>query len=491
MRSYLTPKPELIRSRIARDWTPHRAIAEFVDNSLAPNKGAARDVYVELVPGYIEITDHGAGCDDINRLFCLGDSSSYGDRNDIGLYGVGATDACIWLGTIQLVETVRDGRLRRMEHNWDPNNPKWPRPYRGKGEVVRDDHPLATGGTRIRISRLRKGRVFHAEKLKVELGRLFAPGLLQDMRIFVRRGSSSEWETVLPFEGPAIDRERSIRWSGDIDGKAFFAEVGWMAPPRPEFNCLHLAFQHRLIERTTDFFIDKRSGLITGWLYLSGDWKFDLEDHKGCLVPGPDRDALMRNVYEKILPLIEAAEHQERKVALDQLAARLNERLHQVDLTRGSNDGAIDESARQNKHEKGQQVDRTGQSPRSARGSGDRGVTSKPMTGVSIGWFQDPERRLLVQTREEAGHLRVLFNTDHPEIAKATAEPANHFGLVSTAMRCVAHLITDWSEDRRQKTVPAFESMAATTRVETADALYAFLMRDISFGRRGQLVQDG
>ncbi len=94
---YLTPKPQLIRSRVNRDWTPHKAIAEFVDNSLGPNKGGAHEVYVEFGPGYIEVTDHGRGCDDINRMFCLGDSSSFEDRRDIGLYGVGATDVVTFL----------------------------------------------------------------------------------------------------------------------------------------------------------------------------------------------------------------------------------------------------------------------------------------------------------------------------------------------------------------------------------------------------------
>jgi hypothetical protein len=197
----------------------------------------------------------------------------------------------------------------------------------------------------------------------------------------------------------------------------------------------------------------------------------------------------MRAIYEKILPLIEAAEQQERQVALAQLAARLNERLNQVDLTAGSSHAGFSDVPAHG-GERGSESSRPSSVARQAEPSGDRGAKSRPMTGISIGWFQDPEQRFLVQTREEAGHLRVLFNTEHPEIAKATAEPANHFGLISTAMRCIADLVMDWSDERRRRTVPAFESTITTTRVEAADALYAFLMRGLSFNRRGQIAQE-
>jgi hypothetical protein len=245
--------------------------------------------------------------------------------------------------------------------------------------------------------------------------------------------------------------------------------------------------------RESDFFITKRSGLITGWIYLSVDWKYDLEDHKGCLVPGPDRDALMLQIYEKILPLIEEAEQQERHVALAKLAARLNECLQNVTMKNGAGWKCADQSAVRTAKE-GLRSSRAKEHERSTSEinganqdeAGDRAGKQNPMGGLSIGWFQDPEQRMLLQTKDEAGHLRVLFNTEHPEIAKATSDPANHFGLISTAMRSVSHLILEWTEERRKKTVPGFEPTVATTRVEAADALYSFLMRDLRFNRRGR-----
>ena len=75
-RSVLSPKPELIRSRIARNWSPHAAIAEFVDNAVESflenrtrlsgterHKGGLR-VKVEIDTGdkgFVRVSDDAAG----------------------------------------------------------------------------------------------------------------------------------------------------------------------------------------------------------------------------------------------------------------------------------------------------------------------------------------------------------------------------------------------------------------------------------------------
>ena len=77
--------------------------------------------------------------------------------------------------------------------------------------------------------------------------------------------------------------------------------------------------------------------MIAGTVHLEGDWKYHLEDHKGRLIRGDLRDGLMKQIYEKILPLIEAAQNQERNLKLANIAARLSQSLVNVGI-RGKGD---------------------------------------------------------------------------------------------------------------------------------------------------------
>src|SRR5262249_22764030 len=131
----LAPKAHMIHSIISTNWTIHAALAEFVDNAFAPNKGGADDIWIDVHSDRILVWDHGRGVDDLNRLFQLGNTSSWEDRNDIGLYGVGATHAAIWLGRGLRVTTIREGRCHEHQVDWDEciRQDRWPKPYRGAG----------------------------------------------------------------------------------------------------------------------------------------------------------------------------------------------------------------------------------------------------------------------------------------------------------------------------------------------------------------------
>src|SRR5262245_21090210 len=157
----LAPKAHMIHSIVSNNWTAHAALAEFVDNAFAPNKGGANDIWIDVRRDRIVIWDHGRGVDDLNRLFQLGNTSSWEDRSDIGLYGVGATHASIWLGRGLRVATVREGRLHEYEVDWDEcvQHGRWPKPYQGAGrdaallstpvELMRGMKPAS--GTRLEI----------------------------------------------------------------------------------------------------------------------------------------------------------------------------------------------------------------------------------------------------------------------------------------------------------------------------------------------------
>jgi len=113
----LTPLPHLVKSIRSRNWNLSGALMEWVDNSL--QHGRAKNIAIYIGNGEnIAILDDGVGIDDINRVFTLGDASAYGDLSQIGQYGVGATDAMIFLGEKSTVETVRDKRKHKMTVDW-------------------------------------------------------------------------------------------------------------------------------------------------------------------------------------------------------------------------------------------------------------------------------------------------------------------------------------------------------------------------------------
>jgi anti-sigma regulatory factor (Ser/Thr protein kinase) len=115
----LTPLPHLLKSIRSRNWSLGGALMEWVDNSLQHGRADNIAIMIDNAFG-IAIKDNGIGIDDINRVFTLGDASAYGDLSQIGQYGVGATDAMIYLGEVAAVETVRDGRKHAMKCELDP-----------------------------------------------------------------------------------------------------------------------------------------------------------------------------------------------------------------------------------------------------------------------------------------------------------------------------------------------------------------------------------
>ena len=201
--SELAPMAHTIHSLISQRWNVHEALAELVDNACAPGKGGADAIWIDVGHDRILIWDHGRGVDDLNRLFQLGNTSSWEDHSDIGLYGVGATEASIWLGGLLKVTTVRDGRLLFHQTDWDAciKHDRWASANTGDGKRARRDNVpcqllvdgKVSSGTLIEVVRKRRGRRnFKMAALMDRLGFTFGPGLRNGKQIFVRR-HGGEW----------------------------------------------------------------------------------------------------------------------------------------------------------------------------------------------------------------------------------------------------------------------------------------------------------
>ena len=253
----LAPKAHTIHSLVNQRMSVHDALAELVDNSFAPGKGGADGIWIDVSPDRILVWDHGRGVDDLNRLFQLGNTSSWEDPSDIGLYGVGATNAAIWLGGYLRVTTVRDGLVHSHETDWDEctKRGKWAKPYLRRGKSARPDNVppqllvegKASSGTLIEIGRRRRGgRNFKMETLMQRLGFTFGPGLRAGKTINVRRHGGN-WLPCEPIEPPRLTDV--IEFESSVEGMTYRCRAGLMIDPVMHMNAFHVGFSHRVLEK--------------------------------------------------------------------------------------------------------------------------------------------------------------------------------------------------------------------------------------------------
>lgn len=297
---------------------------EMLDNSLQHGKASVVAIAIDNSRG-IAVVDDGIGIDDINRIFTLGDASAYGDLGQIGQYGVGATDAMIFLGRKSEVRTIRNGRLHEMHVDWidvEKTN-VWPTRYKGKGSPAE----IGEMGTEVTI----KGLFTHyflrtSEALAKDLGLTFAPALLDGTKIKLHhRLASGENKSieiapytpdglkdVIAIKGEIKTSDGSLRWSG---------RAGLAINLLERHNGAHIAFQHRVIEMTRDPF----KGTSAPTLYVevrldaTTPWKFCLSDHKDGVVRY--REELINSIHSEIEALLDKAREQATNLALIEMTA--------------------------------------------------------------------------------------------------------------------------------------------------------------------------
>lgn len=329
MTERLVPKPHMIKSIRARNWSLAGAIEELVDNSLGHGKASVVEVGISNTVG-IGVWDNGVGIDDINRVFRLGDASAYDTLSQIGQYGVGAKHATIYLGDRVTVRTIRDGRVHEMTVDWGEveRNGDWPLAYTGGGRKPRnDDESLFT--TIIVTKPARHYHLSTTEKLAVELGQIFSPALRSGTMVRVWHELADKTRQsieVAPFVPSDLTDEiligaelaGGLRWTG---------RAGLSASLTERHNGVHIAFGHRIIETTREPFCGKSAPTLYCEVTLDAatPWKHSLSEHKDKVVR--NRDELMASIHEQITPLLEKSSQQAEYLALKIMATPIETQL--------------------------------------------------------------------------------------------------------------------------------------------------------------------
>lgn len=332
----IVPKTHLLKSiRSRTGQNLDAALHEFCDNSIG--HGQATTVYITVDRDRIVVRDDGIGCDDVARLFTLGDASGYGKLSEIGQYGIGATDSAIFLGNKLEVITVREGRVQRGTIDWEKleDSGEWKmRDERGafSPDELATDFPTAQG-TKVTVSRLnRRWSTASSARLAEHLGLVFMPALRTGTRLHVThmdRGGVKLKEWIAPYTPPALHDEIPIAGAFDTGkGRISWSGRAGLSPDlSSRENAVLVIFGHRVIERTDDPFQGKSAPTLYAELELcEGDGaKYLLSDKKDKIVRY--RDELMESIHAALADLIEKAREEGQHLALASISLPIQEKL--------------------------------------------------------------------------------------------------------------------------------------------------------------------
>jgi hypothetical protein len=328
------PTPRILLGVRSKKWTVAEAIAELIDNSFGEGRGYARnvDVKIDRRRRVITLMDDGVGTEDISALFTLGKGAREGG-DDIGRYGMGGSEALLWLADKVTVCTLRDGRSSGATVNWTTQISKEEFPtvdtsWRKPSAAYVPVELMAIGhGTHIRIHLHRGHRLpndgSHRSALRSPISRLFAPGLRTGRHII---WNNEELQPYAPGLGAdALTFPVTVQTE---EGLALTAHV--IAGPCDvslENSKLAVTYSYRVVEETRDGFGTYQGGGVAGSITLGEEWRRYLTTTKDGFADENLRNELMAAVASGLEPMLEQLRKQRASSMFAQIAVKLEATL--------------------------------------------------------------------------------------------------------------------------------------------------------------------
>jgi hypothetical protein len=280
----------------------------------------------------ITLTDDGRGIEDISALFTLGKGAPEGG-DDIGRYGMGGSEALLWLADKVTVRTILDGRSSGATVNWKACVAKEEFPtiditWRTPSAAAIPLELMSIGhGTSIRIH-LHPGHRLpndgtQRSALRTPLSRLFAPGLRAGRRIV---WNGEELQPYSPgLADDAVNFPVSVRTEqGELlTGKV----VAGACDVSLENSKLAVTYSYRVVEETRDAFQDYQGGGVAGWIALGEEWRRYLTTTKDGFANENLRNELMAAVAAGMAPLLHKLRKQRASSMFAQIAVKLEATL--------------------------------------------------------------------------------------------------------------------------------------------------------------------
>ena len=429
-----------------RSWTTHQALAELVDNSYGELRGRASNVWITWSPKtrVLTVRDDGQGMGDVIDLFTLGQGETSG-AGDIGLYGVGGSEALLWLADYVFVTTLRHGRVARGRANWadcidkgefpDINN-RWREATVATcpTELLEQRH-----GTLIELH-VRPRLQIHPEVIQERLSRLFS--------VAFRNGRSLTWATLDPHSrpqklhpwdpGPLQDvfTGTFALWNGN--GLAATVTAGRVDGLSIASSKLAVNFVYRQIKETTAGFGRPIQGAC-GYVDLSPEWLPYLTTTKDDInEDGREFEAvLMERIAEELRPLVEKLAAAKRARIFSNIRISLKRKMQS--LFRAPAIPVIDEDE---EPEVATPVDPEATKPRRPR------VPSRHSPKVAVIDIEEATNEsiegLLCKVELQGHTIKAFINKDHPYIVQALdQEPINQMLLESVLITALSKEIIE------------------------------------------------
>lgn len=486
----ITPRPRMLVGVQNQRWTISGALAELIDNAFGAGRGDASKCFINYDPlkRTLSVVDNGEGMEYIGRLFQLGNTIGR-TAGDIGHFGMGGTQAIIWLAEWVNVATERGGRIMQDSVRWSEIFEMEDFRDVSVSDEWKSGHFTRLSewkhGTIINI-KLLKERRFHISNIVRDLSRLFAPGL--------RRGKQIIWQTADNDANILIDpfaKESPPKTTRRFD---IIVEIGERHLPLRGVisfdetvshadSWVRIGFSHREIMKTRDCYKSSArnesfAGIgVSGWLDLGDGWQPYLTTTKDAFNDEPLYETLTEHVFAEIRELLILAEQHAEDFELDNLALGLQTALNRAMRLKV-------------KVERQHGQDERGGGNSGGAGSGERKAKSDPDgdDGKGIAHIQlikqtdDDMLGVLARSGRHAdGGLYVDINKDHEFIREAMRQrPINAAALNLMIISEIATLFTEQPQLLREAFKPSIiEQLGEETDQEKARKLTRYLMDSI------------
>lgn len=435
------PTPRILLGIRSKKWTVAEALAELIDNSFGEGRGNARniDVKIDRRRRVVTLIDDGVGTEDISSLFTLGKGAREGG-DDIGRYGMGGSEALLWLADKVTVCTLRDGRCSGATVNWTTqiNKEEFPTidtSWRKPSAAYVPVELMAIGhGTYIRIHLHRGHRLpndgSQRSALRSPISRLFAPGLRSGRHII---WNDEELQPYSPGLGPdALSFSVAVQTD---EGQALTAQVmAGACDVSLENSKLAVSYSYRVVEETRDGFGNYQGGGVAGSITLGEEWRRYLTTTKDGFADENLRNELMAAVASGLEPMLEQLRRQRASTMFAQIAVRLEATLgglFKVEVERSDEPSMPDDRASEleDASSDDETPDRDETRDRDPDRHNDQGATE---IQIQHGSDAELDGRLVAVSVSPGRPIVATVNAEHPHVITALEkQPVNQMLLVS------------------------------------------------------------
>jgi hypothetical protein len=455
-----TPDTSMILAQCESNLGWKKAIAELLDNAI---DAGATEVVVQFGkqindrPVTCALRDNGSGSDEVTNFFRFGGRARHASTR-LGRYGIGAKEACLWIGgpaSTMSVRTVRGRRCKSASANWAKlvSSKTW------KFSASDTEAPIGEAGTTITIAPVLR-YLPHGEKLDellADLGYMYTGAIDAGHRILVQGLARRATVALQPYRLPPLE-PGELETTIEVLGRSVHLRAGIVREGepnrRPGLTYVH-AF--RVIKSACGDGLGAGSiGRIAGIVELGNDWP--LTKNKDDIADG---EGLYSVIASAMRPLTERAERS--RMVMESAALRADlERMVNAQLGVNANPDA--KAKRGSGEDTGSKEPKnTGRKHKRAR-SDQPGETFRKYGSIRVE-FTD------LGTTQRIGRFAsgtVMLNTAHPMVL-ATRQNANKEALFLLVTIVLSHAVA-YESTGKQLRLPLMSDDSDSARFHEAVA---------------------